>query len=346
MGDVSGHGTTGVGRVPDTDAVTTAALDTLSLRIIGALQVDGRASWRRIAEVLDEPVRTVARRGAALLDERIVQVVGLPQTDPTHIIRVRCRPGTTSSVAEAVAARADSVFVYAVGESPEIVAEFASPYDDLAGVVLDDLPALPGVEEVRASPALDYFRTVAEWSPNLITADEAGALGGPGSAASVHRPDLQLDDVDRMLVKALVPDGRISLQDVAAMLGCSNATARRRIEQLTTGGALRIRAVVEPALLGLPVETLVWVRAHPSRVPDIGRALTASPLVRYCAFLAGDEQLLVDVTTADVDGLRALLVDPDRLGGADRVRATPLLRAYKRGGASVGSVSGTASRRR
>jgi DNA-binding Lrp family transcriptional regulator len=41
-------------------------LDELDRRIVGALQIDGRASWRRIAEVLGEPERTIARRGSAL----------------------------------------------------------------------------------------------------------------------------------------------------------------------------------------------------------------------------------------------------------------------------------------
>ncbi|WP_195908240.1 Lrp/AsnC family transcriptional regulator [Nostocoides sp. HKS02] len=321
--------------MPDTDAVSTRALDPLSLRIVGALQVDGRASWRKIAEALGEPVRTVARRGAALLEDRTVQVVGLPNTDPTHIVRVRCRPGMVASVAERLAARPETVFVYAVGQGPEVVVEVMLDYADLAPFVLEDLPTLDGVEEVRTASALEYYRTVAEWSPGLLADQELRALGGTNLAPTGHQPGLHLDAVDRALVDALVADGRTPLQAVAALLDCSDATARRRIEQLTTRGVLRIRAVVEPALVGLPVETLVWIRVHPSRAPELGRALVASPLVRYCAFLAGDDQLLVDVTTADLDGLRTLLADHYWGAGADRVTATPLLRAYKRGGVLV-----------
>ncbi|WP_408895725.1 AsnC family transcriptional regulator [Nocardioides sp. R1-1] len=322
--------------VPDTGPVSSAPLDPLSRRIVGALQVDGRASWRRIAEVLGEPVRTVARRGAALLEDRTVQVVGLPNTSPTHIVRLRCRSGAVASVAAAVAARRDTIFVYAVGRAPEIVAEVMTPYDTLAGLVLDELPALDGVEEVRADPALLYFRTVAEWSPGLLSAEEGDALGAVASTEPFSpETAFELDEGEQRLLDALVADGRTPLQDIAELLGCSDATARRRVEQLLGRGALRIRAVVEPALLGLPVETLLWVRVHPARVEEVGKALVASPLVRYCAFVGGDGQLLVDVTTPDVDGLRSLLTDPAWAGGAERVGATPLLRAYKRGGVLV-----------
>lgn len=334
------------GQVPDTGPVSSAPLDPLSQRIVGALQVDGRASWRKIAEVLDEPVRTVARRGAALLEERTVQVVGLPNTDPTHLLRIRCRAGATATVAAAVAARRDTVFVYALGRAPEIVVEVMTPYAALAALVLDELPALDGVEEVQVDPALLYFRTIAEWLPGLLNAEEIAGLGGvPTPGPFSPETQFRLDDAERTLLDVLARDGRTPLQEIAELLGCSDATARRRVEQLVERGVLRIRAVVEPALLGLPVETLLRVRVHPTKVDSVGRALVSSPLVRYCTFVAGEDQLLVDVTTPDVDGLRALLADPAWIGGADQVVATPLLRAYKRGGVLVDPSVGSSHER-
>lgn len=51
-------------------------LDELDKRVVGALQVDDRASWRRIADVIGAPERTVARRGARLLSTGSVVVNG------------------------------------------------------------------------------------------------------------------------------------------------------------------------------------------------------------------------------------------------------------------------------
>ncbi len=44
-------------------------LSEVEQRIVIALQADGRATWRKIAKVIGEPERTVARYGTALLDE-------------------------------------------------------------------------------------------------------------------------------------------------------------------------------------------------------------------------------------------------------------------------------------
>lgn len=43
--------------------ISIPVLDSLDRRIVAALQVNGRAGWRRIAAVLDIAERTVAARG-------------------------------------------------------------------------------------------------------------------------------------------------------------------------------------------------------------------------------------------------------------------------------------------
>ena len=58
-------------------------VDDLDLRLAHALQVDGRASFTRIATVLGVSDQTVARRYARLRSSRSLRVVGL--TDPDAI---------------------------------------------------------------------------------------------------------------------------------------------------------------------------------------------------------------------------------------------------------------------
>lgn len=304
-------------------------LDPLALRITEALQVNGRASWRRIAEVLDEPVRTVARRGAALLEDRTVQVVGLTALAPTHLLRVQCRPDTVQSVARALAGRPDTVFVYALAESAEVIAEVACEFDalpSLLGMHLD------GVVTHRLTPVLQYFRTVAEWRAGVLTSDEVAALELPDVPPEQTRTGLQVDDVDRAIIDALVADGRTPFETIASLAGFSQATARRRIDQLIQRGLVRIRAVVGPALLGLPVEALLWIRCAPQQAEHLGTTLARSPLVRYAAMVMGDHPVVVDVTAHDTAELRDFLTTGPWEGRVESVHSTLLLQTFKRGG--------------
>ncbi|MBC8092790.1 MAG: AsnC family protein, partial [Pseudonocardia sp.] len=82
----------GVGR-GNGGCVVVGTLDALDRRIVGALQVDGRLTWDRIAEVLDEPAGVVARRGQRLLGGGTVQVIGVPAPEAGTVVALHCGPG-------------------------------------------------------------------------------------------------------------------------------------------------------------------------------------------------------------------------------------------------------------
>ena len=82
------------------------ALDELDRRIVVAMQHDGRASWRAIAEMVDSSTATVARRGQNLLASGVARVAVVPalgssgQVD-SFLIRINCQPGTQLDVTRA-----------------------------------------------------------------------------------------------------------------------------------------------------------------------------------------------------------------------------------------------------
>lgn len=316
----------------NTEPVPPEPLDPLARRITDALQVNGRASWRRIAQVLDEPVRTVSRRGAAMLEDGSVHVVGLRSTTQTHLLRVRCRPESLNAAGRALADWPETVFVYALAEQGEVIAELMADLDDVPRLLDQALPAVPGVLEHRLTPVLHYYRTVAGWRPGGLGPAAVAALELAEVPAEQTRLDLQVDDVDRAIIDAIVVDGRATLDTIAALGGFSEATARRRIDQLLQRGLVRIRAVVDPALLGLPVETLVWIRCAPRHVERIGTELAASPLVRYAAMVTGEHPLVADVTTRDLTELRAFLTEGDWVELVEALHPTLVVRAFKRSG--------------
>jgi DNA-binding Lrp family transcriptional regulator len=99
--------------------------DDLDREVVHALQVDARAPFRRIGEVLGVSDQTVARRYARLLERQALRVLGL--TDPVvvderqWIFRVRVAPDVVREVADALAARSDTSWIALCAGGAELV---------------------------------------------------------------------------------------------------------------------------------------------------------------------------------------------------------------------------------
>jgi DNA-binding Lrp family transcriptional regulator len=317
--------------------MTTQPQVPLDRRIIGALQVDGRASWRQIAAVLDLPERTVARHGSRLLEEGTVVVTGLASRSRVGageplVLRARCRPGTARVAASAIAQRRDSIFSYVVSGPCDVVGELTCPEERLASVLVDELPSIPGIAELSTSPVLRYYRTVHDWMPGLLTEAEHGALARevPDIAPSDAGAPVRLGSVDRVVLRALAEDGRRTSEELARLAGVSDATARRRVDALRAAGLVYFRAVVEPASIGLPVEALLWIRVAPHRLEALGSALAGVPYVRYAAALAGEFPLVVDLTVATTAALHEVLTTAPWLGPVESVEISTTVESFKR----------------
>lgn len=304
-------------------------LDPLSLRIVAALQVDGRASWRRIADALGESSRTVARRGSALLEDGAVRVVGLPSHQPSFVLRLDCEPSSVRAVAQDVASWDESVFVYSIASAPSVVAELMMPTEQVAAVARCRLSATSGVRDWSLHPVARNIRTVAQWRAPVLDDQVVGALQEHDVADEQYRPGQELDDTDRVVVSALVEDGRTSLDSLVAATGLSEPTVRRRLETLLTQGSVHIRAVVAPELLGLPVQAVLEVHDSPSVVAAVAGVLRASSWVRYASLTFGRRRLVADVAVPDLEELERLV---EQLGDAAMVRVDLVLDAYKRSG--------------
>ncbi|MFT4042976.1 MAG: Lrp/AsnC family transcriptional regulator [Gordonia sp. (in: high G+C Gram-positive bacteria)] len=313
------------------------SLDDLDRRIVGALQVDGRASWRRIAEVLDVPFSTVGRRGSALLAAGLITVVAIPAYTHNAIIEVEAAPARLDAVARALAARPDTIFVYALSAPSRIIVEEAqSPEAEDAGgslarTVLDEIPAIDGVTGVMAAPVLRYYRTLTEWMPGLLTTDEVAALKPRFGRVAAAVP---MEPADHDVYAQLVADGRMSVGDIASATAYSEATVRRRLAGMIDT-KIRIRTVVAPRHLGLEVSAFLWIRVAPHRIEEVAEQLLSSPYVRYAAMTMGDHQLLVDIAAPSLDDLRRLLTEQPWAVGAESIRTSPVLAVYKTSGIPI-----------
>lgn len=307
-------------------------LSELQLRVVAALQLNGRASWSRIAGVLGVPERTVTRHGAELLSSGRVTVAALARPERQLILAGECYPGTARLVSDSLARRDDSIFSYQTTGDFDVVAEIAYQ-EDLSELLGVHLPAIPGIRKITAFPALKYFKTVQAWRTGALSEAEAAALHVPTQGTIQPQPaTTQPGPNDAALIALLKRDGRRSLESIARRLKMSETSVARRIEWLLSSGQLSIRAIVEPADVGFPVEAMLWVRVPPQHVEQLGRQLQQASEVRYAAAIAGEYQLAINVTVRSHAELYRWLSHPIWGKLATHVRTDLIYEARKRGG--------------
>ena len=315
--------------------------DLLSCRITAALQVYPRASWSRIATVLGEAERTVTRRGKELLESGDVRVVGVIGASGVAILRARCLLGMTRSVAAGLARRDDTVFVYATSGEEDCVAELQVDDAHLADLVLDDLPSVAGIRELRIDPITRLYRSVREWRPGILTPAQVGALAR--SRQDVYQPDgsggSEIPDVHRAILRILAHDARTPTSEIGRMVGISENTVRRHLESLEANHQSRLRVVVEPSLLGFKAEAMVWVNVPPARHDALVEALLKHSEVRYAAALAGTNSVLVNLACTDRLALHQMVTRSEWSALAESVSVTPILKATKRSGSRLGAAA-------
>lgn len=315
-------------------------LDALDHRIVGALLVNGRATWRKIATALGEPERTVNRRANRLLERGAVRVTAMAAQGGSVLAQLKSQLGHGRDTAEALAEVPGSVMVYALTGQVDCVAEIWCPFPELPDLVDRHLPRLPGLLSVTTDPLIHYYRSAGTWHNGVLSAEEIEAL-----QAHPAMPIIDLDhwtpydELERAIAKALYVNGRMGHEQVARHAGASEPMVRRRMDDMLREGRLFIRTVVDPALLGGTLEAMLWIRARPGSVAPLAESMGSSPWVRYLAATAGKFQLVATVVLPTLEDLHRFTTEMPWVAAADFVETALITRVYKRSGLRVDSDS-------
>lgn len=310
------------------DAVDSVTLDPLDFRLLHALQLDGRAAFSRIAEVLDVSDRTVARRYARLRATGAVRVTGAVDSHRAGhgewLVRLRVPPRHTPALVRALARRPDTAWVSLLSGGAEVVCVVRVA--DGGPVPLESLAHHPQVLDVTAQRLLRHLLD-RPWPgrTSALTAEQVAALRPVDAGDAAPIP---LTDLDRRLLPALAADGRAAYPALAREVGWSETAVRRRLDQLRRSRVLRLDVEVAPALLGFSVQCLLWLTATPSRLAAVARALAADHETAFVGATTGGHNLVAIVVCRDDDALYTHLTDRiGGLAGVERVE-TALITSY------------------
>ena len=121
---------------------------------------------------------------------------------------------------------------------------------------------------------------------------------------------VQLDAVDRRLVQALRVDSRQSVNELAAKVNVSRATAYQRLSRLREAGVIRRFTVeVDHRKLGLPIAALVLVSVVQHAWRGVGERLRHLPGVEWLALSTGSFDYILLVRAPDIDHLRDVVLE-------------------------------------
>ncbi len=143
---------------------------------------------------------------------------------------------------------------------------------------------------------------------------------------------MQLDKLDRRILRELQQDGAITNLELADRIGLSPSPCARRVKQLEDAGIIRGQVtVLDPSKLDLKLTALIQIsmdRHTPDRFEEFDKIVSSYPEVIECLLITGqsaDYQLKVVVP--DMEYYQEFLLNKiTRIEGVSDVQSSFMLR--------------------
>lgn len=315
-------------------------MDDLDLRLIEALTIAPRAQNALLARVLDTSEQTIARRYRRLVAAglRISASVSLDALGlASWTIRLRVTPGTGREIAQALARRNDTAWVYLASGGTEVIFNAHIPLvgTDDADPLLARLPKVSHVLSISAhmllqSPQLPWRAPAA--TDRLLTDDQRATLQrNSPSTTSPTRVSQGLDDLDQAILSRLRSDGRIGAAALSRAIGEPESSIRHRLARLHDSGSVAYAVDLPSSLRGRPVEARAWLSVQPSRMAETIDHLTRQRDVTFAAVTTGPTNLVAAIACETTGRLSEFITEGlASLPGITAVETAPIHATYKR----------------
>lgn len=124
---------------------------------------------------------------------------------------------------------------------------------------------------------------------------------------------MKLDELDRKILICLQENARMSNSELAEAVGLSASPCWRRVRALEAAGVVRkYAAIVEPKMIGLPVNVFVSVTLE-KQVEDwlerFEAALRDRPEVMECYLMTGEFDYLLRVVVPDLEAYERFVLE-------------------------------------
>ncbi|MFC6706829.1 Lrp/AsnC family transcriptional regulator [Flexivirga alba] len=274
-------------------------LSEIDLALIAVLQAEPRASWATVSRVTGLSPATAARHWERLAASGVVWVTASPgeavwSAHCVAYVEVTCTAGATLEVAHTLAQDPHALTVEVTAGSADLFLTVAAvDLSTMSNYLLRRVDTVAGITHTNTRISTKLYKDGSHWRldarPRRRSAPpSAGLVTRPGRESAAQHADL-----DRKLSLLLGMDGRASYADLSHQLEVSEATVRRRVDQLLRSGAVILRTEVSAERVGWPVSAIMSLDVPVTLLGEAARTATRLRQVRLVATVAGRPSLIV-----------------------------------------------------
>ena len=143
----------------------------------------------------------------------------------------------------------------------------------------------------------------------------------------------RLDTIDRLILRELQENGRITNVELAKRVGISAPPCLRRVRSLEEAGFIRgYRALLDEKALGCEVMAFAMVHLSSQAEADLGAFeafVRREPLVRECYMLSGETDFILKCVAPNLTRFQALVTTLTAVPHVLNVKTSLILRNSK-----------------
>jgi Lrp/AsnC family transcriptional regulator for asnA, asnC and gidA len=143
---------------------------------------------------------------------------------------------------------------------------------------------------------------------------------------------IELDELDKNILKALQKDARLSYAELGRHLDVAETTVRFRVNRLVDSGVItRFAALLDPIKVGLKVSGAILLKIDPAHIEDACKQLIAFSETQYLLQSTGEYDVVSMVLARDMEHLNDLVRRAKMIAGVKDARVSVATRWLKFG---------------
>lgn len=268
-------------------------LNKIDLRLISALQENGRASYAQLAKSLGISLSTAAKRVESLLKDGVLTIQAVP--DPykiQHTAAALICMNVSVDKLDDVCKRLKSIFsvimvVTTFGRFNLLIAVYFRSWERLHDFIYSELSGKSDIYETEIFFVKDIRKPFHE---NLHSSYTEEVLE-------------KIDEVDQKIIEHLTENGRYSGVYIANKLNISASSVSKKLARLFREDIVQVKAQVNPTKLGFHSNAFIFLRADPGKVNDICTSLQPCEEVITIMTLINGYDIYVSLVDRDAESL-------------------------------------------